>query len=113
MAAEKKPEEKRETLPVPADMRESGVPGGGKGRKDEVTKHGIWPYSVPRPPDVQVEPEIRPPGSITHAPYDESGRGDIFLYHGEVVGGAPPSEILEEQKRSSEGPKDKNDKSST
>lgn len=62
--------------PDDAVRRESGLPGGGKGRKDVTTRHGIFPYSTHAAPD-DVDPELRTPASLTDAPADESGRAGL------------------------------------
>jgi len=78
--------------------RESGLPGGGKGRRDEVDqKHGLFPFSLPHPDS--VDPEIRPRGSITRAPYDESGSSELPGLEGELEGEAAPNEGEEARER--------------
>jgi CBS domain-containing protein len=48
----KRPEEKQEQVKTPEkeQKRESGVPGGGQGRVDEVGRSGVYPASGPLPP---------------------------------------------------------------
>jgi hypothetical protein len=46
-------ETKSESLEKPPEndeQRESGMPGGGKGRRDEVGRSGVYPVSGPHPP---------------------------------------------------------------
>ena len=57
--------------------RESGLPGGGKGRKDETSKHGIFPYSARDKAPKDVDPELRTPASLTDAPPDEAGQSSL------------------------------------
>jgi hypothetical protein len=59
--------------------RESGQPGGGRGRIDEVGRTGVYPASGPYPPG---EAEVRTPGSFVHGQRDDEGR--------EVEGGSEP-----------------------
>jgi hypothetical protein len=74
--------------------RESGLPGGGKGRKDETSKHGIFPYSVRAQAPKDVDPELRTPASLTDAPQDEAGESSLedVYYSGTATktGESPP-----------------------
>lgn len=55
---------------MPGDReRDSGKPGGGKGRKDEVGRTGIYPASGPYPPG---DAEVRGQGELAHP--EERGR---------------------------------------
>jgi Ala-tRNA(Pro) deacylase len=73
--------------------RESGLPGGGKGRVDVVEISGVHPGSGPYP---DGNPVIRTPGEFVHGQRDEAGRevegGSGLIYMGEnlLVGGATP-----------------------
>lgn len=85
-------DERSEKTSADESKRDPGLPGGGKGRKDETSKHGIWPYSVhPHPPD--VDPELRTPASLTpNAPYEESGRSELQYRDGIILGAGPIEE---------------------
>jgi len=73
--------------------RESGLPGGGRGRIDEVGHSGVYPGSGPYP---DGEPEIRTPGAWVHGQRDAEGRevegGSELTYlgNGTLLGGATP-----------------------
>ena len=54
-----------------ATKRDSGQPGGGQGRTDEVGRTGVYPGSGPYP---SGEAEVRTPGSFVHGQTDEQGR---------------------------------------
>jgi hypothetical protein len=46
----KRPEERQEQAKTPEEQkRESGMPGGGQGRVDEVGRSGVYPASGPMP----------------------------------------------------------------
>ena len=69
--------------------RESGQPGGGKGRKDEVGKSGVYPMSGPLP---EGPAELRTPaawgqGERGAAGYEDSGRSELVYEHGQLLGG--------------------------
>jgi hypothetical protein len=51
--------------------RDSGQPGGGKGRTDAVGRTGVYPGSGPYP---SGEAEVRTPGSFVHSQVDDQGR---------------------------------------
>jgi len=55
MAKENKPEDSN----VVGRDKESGRPGGGQGRKDEVGRSGVYPFSDPDTPEAA---EVRPAG---------------------------------------------------
>lgn len=63
------------------DKRESGKPGGGAGRRDEVKGAPIWPATGPYPPGTA---EVRTPGELIDSPYEESGRSEIFYHPSEL-----------------------------
>jgi hypothetical protein len=77
--------------------RESGMPGGGQGRKDEVGKSGVYPVSSSEgaSPDAYVHDEASwGQGERGAAGYEDSG-GSELTYLGEekgVVGGATEGE---------------------
>src|SRR5689334_21611641 len=74
--------------------RESGQPGGGTGRRDEVGPTGVYPMSagVPR----GKHPEIRTPASWGQgergaAGYEDSGRSGLVWKDGQLLGGLSSS----------------------
>ncbi len=73
--------------------RESGQPGGGQGRKDEVGRTGVYPGSGPYPPG---EAEVRTPESFVHGQRDAEGRqeegGSEPIYYNQeaLLGGTTP-----------------------
>jgi len=77
--------------------RESGVPGGGQGRKDEVGKSGVYPVSqaAGASPDAMVHGEASwGQGERGAAGYEDSG-GSELIYLGEelgLIGGATEGE---------------------
>lgn len=91
-------ERKDETsVPEEEQKRESGMPGGGQGRRDEVGGSGVYPVSAS---------EDASPGAVVHgeaswgqgergaAGYEDSG-GSELTYLGEdkgVVGGGTEGE---------------------
>jgi len=73
--------------------QDSGQPGGGKGRIDEVKGSPVYPASGPFP---SGDAEVRTPGSFVHGQVDEQGRpveggSEIIMTEdGTVLGGATP-----------------------
>src|SRR4051794_1385538 len=66
------------------DKRESGEPGGGQGRRDEVGATGVYPLGAENiPPDVQ----IRMAGSWGGGDYYESGGSELVYREGMLLGG--------------------------
>lgn len=70
--------------------RESGMPGGGAGRRDEVGPTGVYPMSAGIPPG--KHPEIRTPASWGQgergaAGYEDSGRSGLVWKDGQLLGG--------------------------
>ncbi|HEX2912568.1 MAG TPA: hypothetical protein VH186_17295 [Chloroflexia bacterium] len=64
------------TTPEDELKRESGLPGGGQGRKDEIGHTGIYPLSGPEAPD---DAEL-----VTMAEFGQGERGPEGYYdHGE------------------------------
>ena len=47
------------------ERRERGEPGGGRGRRDDVGRTGIWPASGPRP---SGDAPLVAPGALGQAP---------------------------------------------
>src|ERR687888_1235977 len=77
--------------------RESGVPGGGQGRRDEVGRSGVYPVSASEgaSPDALVHGEASwGQGERGAAGYEDSG-GSELTYLGEekgVIGGGSEGE---------------------
>lgn len=73
--------------------RESGLPGGGKGRLEVVELSGVYPGSGPYP---EGEAELVTPAEFVHGQYDEQGRevegGSEMIYFegGTLLGGETP-----------------------
>lgn len=73
--------------------RESGLPGGGQGRIDEVGLSGVYPGSGPWPAGAV---EIRSPASFVHGQTDAEGRqveggSELIYFQGQtLLGGATP-----------------------
>jgi hypothetical protein len=66
------------------DRRESGEPGGGQGRRDEIGTSGIYPPTADNiPPDA----EVRMAGSWGGGDYYESGGSELVYRDGVVLGG--------------------------
>ena len=64
--------------------RESGQPGGGQGRRDEVGGSGVYPPNADAvPPDA----EVRMAGSWGGGDYNESGGSELVYRDGQVLGG--------------------------
>ena len=68
-----------------AARRESGEPGGGQGRRDEVGgRTGIWPRGAEGvPPDA----EVRMQGALGGGDYNESGGSELVYRDGQLLGG--------------------------
>jgi hypothetical protein len=72
----------------PEEGRESGLPGGGAGRRDEVGGSGVHPASAGKAPD---DAGIRTPagwgqGDRGPAGYEHSGESELFFYDAELRG---------------------------
>ena len=73
--------------------RESGLPGGGQGRTDEVGPSGVYAGSGPCPTGAV---EIRSPASFVHGQTDAEGRevegdSELIYFQGQtLLGGATP-----------------------
>lgn len=70
--------------------RESGKPGGGKGRRDEVGPTGVYPMSGGIPPGRDLE--IRTPASWGQGDrgpegYNDSGGSELVWRDGQLLGG--------------------------
>ncbi len=57
------------------DKRESGLPGGGAGRRDSTEGSPIYPGTGPFPPGDSI---TMTPGQMGGGDYEESGRSEIF-----------------------------------
>jgi hypothetical protein len=69
--------------------RESGVPGGGKGRKDEVGRSGVYPMSGPHPAgDVEIKQQASwGQGERGAAGYEDHGGSELTWEGGQLLGG--------------------------
>src|SRR5512142_3073586 len=70
--------------------RESGRPGGGAGRRDEVGPTGVYPMSGGIPEG--HHPEIRTPASWGQGDrgaegYNDSGGSELYMHDGQLLGG--------------------------
>ncbi len=75
-----------------SDRRESGQPGGGAGRRDEVGGSGVYPVSGPHPDDPNTP--IRDQASWGQGDrgaegYNDSGTSEVFYMPGEL-----PEEVV-------------------
>lgn len=89
--ADEKTRAKSKSTPTTGNRnrRESGEPGGGQGRKDEVGGSGVYPFSGPQP---QGPAEIRTQagwgqGERGAAGYEDSGRSELVYEGGQLLGG--------------------------
>ena len=86
-----------------ASRRESGLPGGGQGRIDQVGLSGVYPGSGPWPAGAV---EIRSPASFVHGQTDAEGRpveggSELIYFEGRtLLGGATPQPSSPAQARS-------------
>jgi len=72
------------------ERRESGEPGGGKGRRDEVGKSGVYPMSGGIPEGKHLE--IRNPASWGQGDrgaegYNDAGGSELVYRDGQLLGG--------------------------
>ena len=69
--------------------RESGQPGGGQGRRDDVGRSGVYPMSGPHPPgDVPIRTTAAwGQGERGAAGYEDHGSSELTYEGGQVVGG--------------------------
>ena len=87
--------------------RDSGLPGGGKGRIDRVERTPVYPATGPYPPG---EADIRTPGEFVHGQTDESGRPveggsePILTKEGFLIGGPTPPSSSPPAKQPSQKP---------
>ena len=78
------------------DKRESGLPGGGQGRRDEIGKTGVYPVSdmANASPDAVVHDQASfGQGERGAAGYEDSGGSELNFLDEErgVIGGAAPT----------------------
>jgi hypothetical protein len=66
------------------NKRESGEPGGGQGRRDEVGLSGVYPRDADNIPG---DAEVRMAGSWGGGDYDESGGSELIYRDGQLLGG--------------------------
>lgn len=74
----------------PNDVRESGLPGGGAGRRDEVGRSGVYPMSggIPRGKHLELRtPAAWGQGDRGAAGYDDSGGSELVYRDGQLLGG--------------------------
>ncbi len=69
--------------------REGGVPGGGKGRKDEVGRSGVYPMSGPHPPgNVELKQQASwGQGERGASGYENHGGSELTWEGGQLLGG--------------------------
>lgn len=95
MADESSKPGKKSASPPPTqsgadDKRESGRPGGGAGRRDEVGPTGVYPMSGGIPPGRRLN--VRAPASWGQgdrgaAGYDDAGGSELVYRDGQLLGG--------------------------
>jgi|SRR5438874_1135840 len=71
-----------------SEKKDSGAPGGGRGRKDEVGRSGVYPFSSPRAPK---QAEVRAAGSWSQgqrgaASYEDHGGSELTYEGGRLLG---------------------------
>ncbi len=89
-AGDKRARDKRKATDAADAQRESGMPGGGAGRRDEVGPTGVYPMSGGIPPG--KHPEIRTPaawgqGERGAKGYDDAGGSELIWRDGQLLGG--------------------------
>jgi YHS domain-containing protein/predicted small metal-binding protein len=82
--------DRRPTERSPGEGTETGWPGGGRGRREEVGRTGIWPASGPLPPGEArlVGQEELGQGTRGAAGYQESGGSELIVTRTDPVCGA-------------------------
>lgn len=66
------------------DTNESGLPGGGRGRRDEVGQSHV--YNI-KDDDIPPDAEIRMAGSWGGGDYNEAGGSELAYHDGVLLGG--------------------------
>lgn len=79
-----------QSSPEALDQRESGRPGGGAGRRDDVGRTGVYPISGDERPS--GEGALRPLGDWAGgdrgiAGYEDSGGSGLVMRDGQLLGG--------------------------
>jgi Raf kinase inhibitor-like YbhB/YbcL family protein len=71
------------------ERRESGLPGGGAGRKDEVGRSGVYPMSGPHPAsDAEIRGQASwGQGERGAAGYEDHGSSELTYEGGQLLGG--------------------------
>lgn len=69
--------------------RENGMPGGGKGRRDEVGRSGVYPMSGPHPAgNAELKEQAAwGQGERGAAGYEDHGGSELTLDSGQLLGG--------------------------
>jgi hypothetical protein len=87
-----------------SQKRDSGEPGGGQGRRDDVGRSPVYPGTGPFPAG---QADVKTPETFVHGQRDAEGReveggSEISNIAGQPIGGAtPPSSSPPEGKQSS------------
>jgi hypothetical protein len=74
----------RSGRPASANKRESGNPGGGQGRVDQVGRSGVYPRDAENIPGGA---EVRMAGQWGGGDYNEAGGSGLIYRDGMVLGG--------------------------
>jgi hypothetical protein len=91
--AKPKQARRRKAVGEKESRRESGLPGGGQGRIDEVGRSGVYPASGPFP---RGPAELRTPAEFVAGQTDAEGRpveggSELIYFEGKtLLGGATP-----------------------
>ena|SRR5437764_4385853 len=90
MRGKKKHDARKKGTQAVGDERESGQPGGGAGRRDEVGPTGVYPMSGGIPEGKHLE--IRTPaawgqGERGAEGYNDSGGSELVMRDGQLLGG--------------------------
>jgi hypothetical protein len=73
-------EQERQAMPTDEQKRESGLPGGGAGRRDEVGRSGVFPASSAEGASPEAEFRAEPAwgqGERGAAGYEDSGSSEL------------------------------------
>lgn len=91
--------QKKQTIdPHESNPRESGLPGGGAGRKDEVGGSGVYPASGPLPAGDAEYRGQKEWGQGSRGPegYEDHGSSELSYQRGQVLGGYTPDDRKEQ-----------------
>ncbi len=85
-----KPSRRKQTQTQDQTQRESGKPGGGQGRRDEIGPTGVHPMSAGADPTRNAE--IRTPASWGQGKrgaegYNDAGGSELVMRDGQLLGG--------------------------